>query len=96
VPSHVRPELPAGKGVELCEQPIVFSDETLVGGVVEALRVIMADLMLHPLAGLGHRVGRGRGADDYALRAVVAAGSAACEHVLEPRPRVSRLAEAVE
>jgi hypothetical protein len=39
-----------------------------------------------PLAGLGHRVGRARGTDDYALRAAVAAGSAACEHVFEPQP----------
>jgi len=34
----VRPELPAGKGVELFEEPLVLIGETLVGGVVEALR----------------------------------------------------------
>ncbi len=35
---HVRPELPARKGVELFEEPVVLIGETLVGGVVEALR----------------------------------------------------------
>ena len=45
-----------------------------------------------PLARLGHRVGRGEGADDYVLRAVVAAGSAACEHILESRPGIGRMA----
>jgi len=34
----VRPELPAGKGVKLFEEPVVLIGETLVGGVVEALR----------------------------------------------------------
>jgi len=34
----VRPKLPAGKGVELFEEPVVLIGETLVGGMVEALR----------------------------------------------------------
>lgn len=37
-PSVVRPELPAGQGVELLKHPIVFVDEALVGGVVQSSR----------------------------------------------------------
>ena len=36
--------------------------------------------------GWGIGSGGARGTDDYALRAAVAAGSAACEHVFEPQP----------
>ena len=50
--------------------------------------------------GWGIGSGGARGADDYVLRAVVAAGSAACEHIcehiLEPRPGIDRMAEALE
>jgi len=34
----MRPELPVGQGGERCKHPVVFVDETLVGGVVQSSR----------------------------------------------------------